>query len=633
MTLGSVNQLDELLDPVESIAIIPNSSSFFNELYIIVQRENGRFIERLALRNEAVDCGGDRTILTEDQVFLDSALSYDTGVDIDDITDNGDGTALVEIEDHGFSSGDIVVLSCAESFNGRYTVSNYEPVINYWPVSGTVNSPAWSPVGQNASESLVKQACYNCTITKMVIRLATAPGSGKTRRFTIRKNGADTDLKITFSDSDTTGSVSESVSFGSTYFDHISLKEELLSGATESAFSLSLLAEAATDRQVIVTGRRFTTNYIQAGCSFPIMNDPAVNMDQSIGKTTPQLLSRFSSLISSDGTLKNYRQLLDAAPNPGDPTKWMTFEVNVYTETMTGGATSLDFLIAGSDTTGDSAAKTKAVTAGQMALFFVNTNSGPTTQFPGSEAIDFIPTTAGARIYSCPLNIPVSTTRYSSGVGTSINGDQSTVEQYIVCPTSGTIKNLYVNLLNLTPGAGKTLTVTVRKNSVDTALTLSIVDANKFGSNTSNSFTVVAGDLVSIKGTTDSGNLNASSTGPKIGWTFIADNPLESPIFLSSWAEDVTTNSPTVSTNQFLITLNAQAVQTYQGGGIAHLGANSFSGLEHLEDETVGILADGVPLDQEVVSDGSITLDQEYGTVIVGLPINADIETSSLEVR
>ena len=61
---------------------------------------------------------------------------------------------------------------------------------------------------------------------------------------------------------------------------------------------------------------------------------------------------------------------------------------------------------------------------------------------------------------------------------------------------------------------------------------------------------------------------------------------------------------------------------TYDGAA-----ATTISGLDHLEGKTVSILADGAVHPRRVVTDGSITLDQESSTVQIGLPITADLQT------
>jgi hypothetical protein len=55
-------------------------------------------------------------------------------------------------------------------------------------------------------------------------------------------------------------------------------------------------------------------------------------------------------------------------------------------------------------------------------------------------------------------------------------------------------------------------------------------------------------------------------------------------------------------------------------------------GLGHLEGKTVAVLADANVLAQTVVTGGVVTLDRPYVCIHVGLPIEADMETMSIDV-
>jgi hypothetical protein len=88
---------------------------------MVVERSNGRFIERMASRLIAKDCGGEVTALLEDQVRVDSAVTYDESINIESIGQGASTLVTTEVP-HGLSSGDIVVLSCAGDFDGRYEV-------------------------------------------------------------------------------------------------------------------------------------------------------------------------------------------------------------------------------------------------------------------------------------------------------------------------------------------------------------------------------------------------------------------------------------------------------------------------------------------------------------------------------
>ncbi len=59
--------------------------------------------------------------------------------------------------------------------------------------------------------------------------------------------------------------------------------------------------------------------------------------------------------------------------------------------------------------------------------------------------------------------------------------------------------------------------------------------------------------------------------------------------------------------------------------------ARTISGLSHLEGATVSILADGGPSPDQIVSSGSLTLDEDAGYVIVGLPYYGIGKTESIE--
>lgn len=67
--------------------------------------------------------------------------------------------------------------------------------------------------------------------------------------------------------------------------------------------------------------------------------------------------------------------------------------------------------------------------------------------------------------------------------------------------------------------------------------------------------------------------------------------------------------------------------------GLTYDGAPAtvMSGLDHLEGQTVAILADGASHPDKTVSSGAVTLDLSASVVHIGLPYNADVETLNLE--
>ncbi|MCC3733709.1 hypothetical protein LLS47_12300 [Rouxiella badensis] len=84
-------------------------------------------------------------------------------------------------------------------------------------------------------------------------------------------------------------------------------------------------------------------------------------------------------------------------------------------------------------------------------------------------------------------------------------------------------------------------------------------------------------------------------------------------------------------TNSNVVIVRANRNIPSQFQGIAtntwSLAIGSFSGLNHLEGQTVSILSDGNVEPQKVVSNGAITLETPGSVVHVGLPINSTLET------
>ena len=69
----------------------------------------------------------------------------------------------------------------------------------------------------------------------------------------------------------------------------------------------------------------------------------------------------------------------------------------------------------------------------------------------------------------------------------------------------------------------------------------------------------------------------------------------------------------------------------YVGGGVARKAVTSVSGLDHLDGETVDILADGVPAGPATVAGGTVTLAIPASRVHVGYGYVTDIETLNVE--
>lgn len=89
-------------------------------------------------------------------------------------------------------------------------------------------------------------------------------------------------------------------------------------------------------------------------------------------------------------------------------------------------------------------------------------------------------------------------------------------------------------------------------------------------------------------------------------------------------------SNPTTNTFE-LSGIDGSAYSSYIAGGSAYLNVVNISGLDHLDGETVSILADGEVRPEKVVSGGSITLDSSGSIIHVGLPYTSILTTSPVE--
>ncbi len=75
------------------------------------------------------------------------------------------------------------------------------------------------------------------------------------------------------------------------------------------------------------------------------------------------------------------------------------------------------------------------------------------------------------------------------------------------------------------------------------------------------------------------------------------------------------------------VDINSTGFTEYTSGGTAQRIENTFGGLDHLEGETVAILADGGTVADEVVDGNSITIDRWANKATAGLPYTSILET------
>ena len=131
-----------------------------------------------------------------------------------------------------------------------------------------------------------------------------------------------------------------------------------------------------------------------------------------------------------------------------------------------------------------------------------------------------------------------------------------------------------------------------------------------------------------------------------VAWTKqITDGDFESVAVISSGAAE---DEVWVSVNRTIKGIDTRFIEQFQpldwgtddddlwfvdsGLGYDSTATASFSGLDHLEGETLVIWADGIVLENETVVSGAITIDVASSTVAAGLPFTAKLETLPIRV-
>jgi hypothetical protein len=102
----------------------------------------------------------------------------------------------------------------------------------------------------------------------------------------------------------------------------------------------------------------------------------------------------------------------------------------------------------------------------------------------------------------------------------------------------------------------------------------------------------------------------------------------EDDVWHTARAEITAVNSGTLCEATIISAFPSTAVIAASDWGIT---VSTVSGLDHLEGETVDILADGAPHTQETVTSGAVSLDSPAFLVHVGLPCPAKLKTMRLE--
>lgn len=233
---------------------------------------------------------------------------------------------------------------------------------------------------------------------------------------------------------------------------------------------------------------------------------------------------RHRGVVSTSGKIKNLRVKLDGAPG-ADKSYDFTLMLN-------GAPTALTLEIADTDTSGANTVNEIDVVAGDTISLLCDPTSSPTARYATWTSMFEGDTEKESLILGgLPgYRLDIAITEYSQP-GYCFGAPTNVEDNFRgVCPTSGTIKNLYVEL-DADPGSGgDAYRFTLRLNgaTVGESLIVTITEPDKTGFDVAHNLAVVAGDILTMM----IEPISTPSAMPYAHWgmTFVADIDGESII-------------------------------------------------------------------------------------------------------
>ena len=219
---------------------------------------------------------------------------------------------------------------------------------------------------------------------------------------------------------------------------------------------------------------------------------------QSTGQFGASVLMNFPAA----GTVSDFSITLGTAPGTG--------KSRTFTLYKNGSSTSVSITISDTDTFGADLSNSVSISAGDSIQIYT-TSSGIPLATTVNHSAKFTPTTDSEYFLGGYFTNNLTNSRYI-GIGVTTNLTITEAQAFMVAPCAGTISGLFVRCSD-PPRAGRSGAVTVRQNSSNTSLSVSLSESTAYGQDTSNSFTVAAGDLLSVY---ISGSLRGTIT-----WSFI----------------------------------------------------------------------------------------------------------------
>jgi len=312
------------------------------------------------------------------------------------------------------------------------------------------------------------------TLRNLRVWLSTAPTSTHSWTFTIMRNDTATALTVTITGTDVTGYDSDHdipVHAGG----YIQIRSTYSGTPTAGTARYSMEFEP-TNSAYSVIGMATETNQGDASTQYLQAYGSHVTWETA-GDNAYQV-------VPAAGTISRMYVLVSAAPGAGGLT------INLY---RNGSAEALSVYLT-TGTTGLDTTHSISVSAGD--LICIQSVSGAITNSRITVGMVFNPTTTGQiAVLGGSDDVPATTeSAYPTMAGSTWNS--STNARVQVAAENINLRNFYVSL-SANPGAGSTITFTIRDDGVATALSITITDAGSTGSDTDN-VDIAAGSLIDI---------------------------------------------------------------------------------------------------------------------------------------
>lgn len=315
------------------------------------------------------------------------------------------------------------------------------------------------------------------TARNLYVRLPNAPNTGKSYTFNVMKNDVATTLEVAISDAATTGSDVD-IGHAITIAEGDDLCIRCTPSGTPDAIAnvqIGFVFESTDAGKSVLFSSHATTAaalYMKVGSS------------NAAGVTEPAA----RNYLPVGGVIDRMYVRRHTAPTAGNSV--------TYTLQVDGVDTALSATISDANLTASDTAAAVSVSAGQYISINVTISGTPATAV-GTVGLDWSPTTDGeALMLAGGGTVSSVADNYGNAMG---NGNATATEAafYAVAPMALTLRKLRADVTT-DPGSGKSRAFTVRKGGVSQALTCTIADTNVTASDTSNTVSVSAGDLLNF---------------------------------------------------------------------------------------------------------------------------------------